>query len=256
MKLFVQTLGQGGTPLACLHGFLGSGDNLWPLADHLRASHRCLLVDLRGHGRSPHGGPYTLEGMADDVAETLADAGVGPTAVLGHSLGGKVAMALALRHPGLVERLVLADITMAKVPPVFTVLLEDMAKVPLAGLERREQAEPYLRDAEPLLATRRFLLKNLVALPEGGFRWRLDLEGLTRDHPRILDAVPAEGSPYPGPTLLIHGRDSTIVTREGLDLTRRSFPRLEVLDLPGGHWIHVDAKDAFNAAVEAFLGKP
>lgn len=251
MKLFSQSMGQGGTPLVCLHGFLGSGDNLWPLADHLKDTHRCLLMDLRGHGRSPHGGPYTLEDMADDVAETLADAGIGSTAVLGHSLGGKVAMALALRHPALVERLIVADVTMAKVPPVFTVLLQDMAKVPLR-LERREDAEPYLRDAEPLLATRRFLLKNLVAAPEGGFRWRLDLEGLSRDHQRILDSVPA-GPPYTKPTLLIHGRDSTIVTPEGIELTRRYFPALRVLDLPGGHWIHVDAKEAFNQAVEDFL---
>ncbi|HTB22895.1 MAG TPA: alpha/beta fold hydrolase [bacterium] len=251
MILYSQAIGQG-SPLVCLHGFLGSGDNLWPLADHLKASHRSLLMDLRGHGRSPHGRPYTLDGMADDVAETMGAEGLSKAAVLGHSLGGKVAMALALRHPGLVERLVLADITMAQVPPVFTALLDDMARVPLAGLTRRDEAEPFLRDAEPLLETRRFLLKNLVSTPAGGFQWRLDLEGLREDHPKILAQVP-EAAPYLGPTLLIHGKQSAIVGPEGLALTRRFFPTLRVLDLPGGHWIHVDAKDEFNAAVEEFL---
>jgi len=252
MKLFHQSMGQGGTPLVCLHGFLGSGDNLWQLADHLKNTHRCMLMDLRGHGRSPHGRPYTLEGMSDDVAETLVASGITSTAVLGHSLGGKVAMSLALRHPTLVERLVIADITMDAAPAVFTILLEDMARVPLATLTRRDEAEPFLRDAEPLLETRRFLLKNLVPAPTGGFQWRLDLEGLTEDHAKILLGVPA-GPPYQGPTLLIHGADSKIVTPEGLALTRRYFPKLRVLDLPGGHWIHVDAKEQFNAAVEEFL---
>ncbi|MGH7442382.1 MAG: alpha/beta fold hydrolase [bacterium] len=254
MKLFLQSMGQGGTPLACLHGFMGSGDNLWPLADHLKNSHRCLLMDLRGHGRSPHGQPYTLEGMADDVYETLQDAGIGPTAVLGHSLGGKVALALALRHPDMVERLIIADVTMAKVPPVFTVLLDDMARVPVHTLTRREEAEPYLQSAEPLLATRRFLLKNLVAAPGGGYQWRLDLKGLREDHERFLDAVP-KGAPFKGQALLIHGQKSDIVTPEGIALTRSFFPKLRVLDLPGGHWIHVDAKDQFNAAVGEFLNK-
>ena len=253
MKLFFSTLGQGGSPLVCLHGFLGSGDNLWPLADHLKDSHRSLLMDLRGHGRSPHGRPYTLEGMADDVAETLADAGVERSAVLGHSLGGKVAMALALRHPRLVERLVVADITMAQAEPFFGHLLDDMAAVPVASLARRDDGEPYLRDVEPILETRRFLLKNLVPDPAGGFRWRMDLEGLREDHAKVLASV-LDAPPYGGETLLIHGDRSQFVDAAGIARTRASFPRLRVLDLPGGHWIHVDAKDRFNAAVAEFLG--
>jgi len=254
MRLFTQALGQGSATLACLHGFLGSGDNLWPLADALKAGHRSILVDLRGHGRSPHGRPYTLEGMADDVAETLRADGISSTAVLGHSLGGKVAMALALRHPALVERLVIADITMAKAEPYFGHLLDDMAAVPVGTLTRRDEGEPYLRDVEPILEVRRFLLKNLVPAPEGGFRWRMDLEGLRDDHAKVLAQV-LEAGPYEGKALLIHGDRSPFVDAAGLELTRRSFPSLRVLDLPGGHWIHVDAKDRFNAAVAEFLDK-
>ena len=106
---------------------------------------------------------------------------------------------------------------------------------------------------EPILETRRFLLKNLVPSPEGGFRWRMDLEGLREDHAHLLAQV-RDGPPYPGAALLIHGSRSQFVTPEGVALTRRSFPNLRMLDLPGGHWIHVDAKDAFNRAVEEFLG--
>lgn len=252
MRLNVQAIGHG-PPLACLHGFLGSGDNLWPLADHLKAGRESLLMDLRGHGRSPHGRPYTLAAMADDVAETLRAEGHDRAAVLGHSLGGKVAMTLALRHPGLVERLVIADITMAQVKPYFGPLLEAMAATPVASLKRRDEAEPYLREAEPIVETRRFLLKNLVPAPQGGFQWRFDLAGLMADHPQVLAQVP-EGPPYPGPCLLIHGDKSELAPSEGMALTKRHFPRLEVLALPGGHWIHVDAREAFNGAVERFLG--
>lgn len=251
MRLHVQRLGQG-PPLACLHGFLGSGDNLWPLAERLKAGRESLLMDLRGHGRSPHGRPYTLEGMADDVAETLRAEGVERAAVLGHSLGGKVAMALALRHPALVERLVVVDITMAQAKPYFGPLLDAMEAVPVASLARRDDAEPYLRVAEPVLETRRFLLKNLIPAEGGGFRWRFDLRGLRQDHPKVLAQV-LNAPPWPGPALLIHGDKSELVDPEGLALTRACFPALQVRTLPGGHWIHVDAREKFNEAVKNFL---
>lgn len=263
MRLHVQRLGEG-PPLLCLHGFLGSGDNLWPLAEHLKAQRTSLLTDLRGHGRSPHGRPYSLAAMADDAAETLRAEGFGRAAVLGHSLGGKVAMTMALRHPALVEALVIADISMAAVKPYYEPLLNAMAATPVAALARRDEAEPYLRDAEPHLETRRFLLKNLIPAEGGGpprpgaaagqgFRWRFDLEGLREEHPKVLAQVP-EGPPYPGPTLLIHGDRSAMVPAEGIALTRRFFPALQVLALPGGHWVHVDSREAFNRAVEVFLG--
>jgi pimeloyl-ACP methyl ester carboxylesterase len=251
MRLHVQRLGAG-RPLACLHGFLGSGDNLWPLAEHLKAGHESLLLDLRGHGRSPHGRPYTLEGMADDVAETLQAEGVSSADVVGHSLGGKVAMALALRHPRLVDRLVIVDISMAQAKPYFDALLDAMEAVPVASLSRRDEAEPYLRVAEPVLETRRFLLKNLVPAESGGFQWRFDLHGLRQDHPRVLAQV-LSAPPWPGPALLIHGDKSELVSPEGIALTREHFPALQVLTLPGGHWIHVDAREAFNGAVGDFL---
>ena len=251
MLLYTQSFGTG-RPLVCLHGFLGSGDNLWPLADHLKATHQAWLVDLRGHGRSPHGRPYTLEGMADDVAETLKDRGLGPVDLVGHSLGGKVAMAVALHHPALVRRIVMADITMAEAKPYFGFLLEAMEATPVAQLTKREEAEPYLREAEPVLETRRFLLKNLIPKEGGGFQWRFDLDGLRDDHPKVLAQV-LDAPPFPGPALLIHGTKSELVTPEGIALTKQCFPQLRVLDLPGGHWIHVDAKDQFNRAVEQFL---
>lgn len=239
-------------PLVCLHGFLGSGDNLYPLADSLRHERRSLLMDLRGHGRSPHGRPYTLEAMADDVAETLHAQGVKKAAVLGHSLGGKVAMTLALRHPELVERLIIADITVAKVAPHYDPLLDAMAATPVATLTRREEAEPHLHAAEPNLETRRFLLKNLIPADGGGFHWRFDLAGLKEDHPKVLAQVP-QGKPYPHAALLIHGDQSDLVTHEGIEQTKSFFPKLQVVTLPGGHWIHVDAREQFNHAVHKFL---
>jgi pimeloyl-ACP methyl ester carboxylesterase len=256
MRLHVQSHGQAPEqvpPLVCLHGFLGSGDNLWPLADSLKAERKSLLMDLRGHGKSPHGRPYTLEGMADDVAETLHAEGVKKAAVLGHSLGGKVAMTLALRHPELVERLIIADITVAQVDPHYDPLLDAMAETPVATLTRREEAEPHLHEAEPNLETRRFLLKNLQPNAEGpGFHWRFDLEGLKADHPKVLAQV-AQGKPYPHAALLIHGDKSELVTPEGIEATKKFFPKLQVITLPGGHWIHVDAREPFNHAVHKFL---
>lgn len=251
MRLHVLRLGSGPS-LVCLHGFLGSGDNLWPLADFLKAERESLLMDLRGHGRSPHGQPYDLEGMADDVAETLRAEGVERAAVLGHSLGGKVAMALALHHPSLVERVVIVDITMARAQPYFGALLDAMEAVPVATLSRRDEAEPYLRVAEPVLETRRFLLKNLIPAENGGFRWRFDLHGLREDHPKVLAQV-LSAPPYPGPALLVHGDKSELVDAEGIALTKACFPALQVQTLPGGHWIHVDAREAFNASVQSFL---
>jgi esterase len=186
------------------------------------------------------------------VAETLKNHGLGQVDLVGHSLGGKVAMAVALHYPTLVRRIVMADITMAEAKPYFGFLLEAMEATPVATLAKREDAEPYLREAEPVLETRRFLLKNLIPAEGGGFQWRFDLDGLREDHSKVLAQV-LSAPPFPGPALLIHGDKSELVSPEDIARTRPYFPQLRVLDLPGGHWIHVDAKDAFNAAVDQFL---
>ena len=182
MRLVVTAQGEGGgTPVVLLHGLLGAGQNFGAVQKALAAEgHRVLALDLRNHGASPHAATMGYAEMAGDVAETLEAEGAWPAAVIGHSMGGKVAMALALARPEGVARLLVADIAPVTYPtPVFTTYVDAMRAIPLRpGLTRRD-ADAALAAAVPNPALRGFLLQNLLFAEEPP-RWRIGLEAIGR----------------------------------------------------------------------------
>jgi esterase len=252
LHLHRQSFGHG-PGLVFLHGFLGSGDNFWPHAQALKDSFTCHLLDLPGHGRSPHLACYTLKALGDEVAANLEDLGPGPFHLVGHSLGGKVACSMALRHAPLLNRVVLADISPAPTPPKHEALLKAMLAVPLAELSQRDDAEAYLRGAEPSLDVRRFLLKNLER-QDNGWRWKPDVTRFQRDISALL-AEKLEGPPFERPAMLIRGLRSDYVLDEDLDITRKVFPHLVVKPMDTGHWVHAEKPADFVKLVRDFLTK-
>jgi len=255
MKLHYREFGEAhlGTPLILLHGLLGSLVNWQRIARRLGERHRVIVPDLRNHGRSPHDPDVSYPAMAGDVLELMDHLGVAQAVLVGHSMGGKTAMWLALEQPERVEKLVVVDIAPVTYSGRLGVLLDVLLELPLGRIERRAEADEWLKGRIPDKAVRDYLLQNLVR-EEDGWRWRTNLRAL-RDGLDLISGFPEVpgGVRYPGPTLFIHGSRSDYVKPEYLPRMRQRFPRMERMALEAGHWVYAEQPEAFLAALEAFL---
>ena len=190
--------------------------------------------------------------LAEGVHATLQGLGLGPVRLVGHSLGGKVGARLAQLYPQDVERIVMADITPAPTLPKHGAILHAMRTLPLDKLTRREDAEPYLREAEPVMDVRRFLLKNLAPKAGGGWEWKPDIQAFERDEQQMLTEVMV-GPPYLGPALLIRGTKSDYVSEADVLVAKEHFPNLVVKTMDAGHWLHAEKPQEFEEILEGFL---
>lgn len=242
-----------GEPVVLLHGLFGAAQNWGAVQKRLAATgRRVIALDLRNHGASPWAGAMDYPAMAADVAETLAGLGAPRAAVIGHSMGGKVAMVLALQHPGVVERLVVADIAPVAYPPALRPYLDAMRAMSLPpGLARRE-ADAALAAAVPEAGIRAFLLQNL-RFDGAAPAWRLNLEAIADAMPAI-EGFPAFPGAYPGPVLVLGGERSGYVRAEHHAAIRALFPAARFATVPAaGHWVHAENPAGFLALVEPFL---
>ncbi len=237
--------------MVLLHGLFGSAANWGRVQRRLAEAHDVLALDLRNHGSSPHGVVEGYAAMAEDVAETLAAEGVKAASVVGHSMGGKVAMALALAHPALVTRLLVADIAPVAYEPHFRTIAAAMQALPLHPDMTRAEASAAFEPAVPDPVLRGFLLQNLRF--GGAPGWRIGLEEIAAGLPAI-EGWPASGH-YDGPVLVLRGEQSDYVRPEHRPLFRALFPAVRFATLrDAGHWLHADQPDAFLATVRAFVG--
>ncbi|WP_159998059.1 alpha/beta fold hydrolase [Roseomonas sp. 18066] len=243
-----------GRPLVLLHGLFGQAQNFAAVQKTLAANgRRVIALDLRNHGQSPHAAAMDYPAMAADVAETLdAVLGDAPVDLLGHSMGGKVAMTLALTRPARVARLVVADIAPVDYPPAFRPYAAAMQAIPLQeGLTRRE-ADAALAEAVPNPGVRAFLLQGLRFDPPA---WRIGLDEIAAALPVIEAAPPfAEGARFDGPVLALGGEKSDYIREELRPVFRQYFPAVRFGTVKGaGHWLHAEKPEGFVAAVEMFL---
>ncbi len=245
-----------GPPLALLHGLFGRSQNLTTLARRLASDFRVIAFDLRNHGASPHAPGMSYREMADDVLETLAARDALPACILGHSMGGKVAMILALTHPDSVSRLVVADIAPIAYRHSNGTLTQALLDLPLPPGLSRGQADRALTDAIPDPGVRGFLLQNLVtgANPV----WRIGLQNIAAGMADIEGFPPlADAMHYPGPTLFIRGALSNYVKDEAISVISALFSAAGMKTISeAGHWLHADQPEAFGAAIEEFLRDP
>lgn len=174
-----------GPPIAILHGLFGSGRNWRSVAQHLAAHYRVLTFDLRNHGASPWADGMSYGEMAEDLRASLRARGIERATLLGHSMGGKVAMLTGLLHPGEVDRLVVVDIAPAANPPTLLAYVRAMQAMDLHGVRRRSEADLQLAEAVSDPAERAFLLQNLV-VGENAAHWRLNLEAIERGFSEIV----------------------------------------------------------------------
>lgn len=263
--LNVLRLGDSGPHLVFLHGLFGQGRNWMSIAKAFADSHRITLVDLPNHGRSSWTEHVDYLDMAAEVAALLESDGA--ATVVGHSMGGKVAMVLALTRPELVQRLVVADMSPvdyrdeAEATGGVLGYARILLDVDLAQVDRREDADRLLAGPVPNTTVRSFLLQNLrrdAGVPNG-WRWAANLEAVVRDGARLAgwpEEALAGLAPYAGRVLWLAGELSSYVQPAYDDAMRRWFPHYRKVTLKGaGHWLHSEKPDIFVAALSRFLAR-
>jgi pimeloyl-ACP methyl ester carboxylesterase len=255
MDLHFEVEGQG-EPVIILHGLFGSLDNWRSISDKLANRFKVFLLDQRNHGRSPHSDEMDYPLMATDVRRFLERQGLHSAAVLGHSMGGKTGMQLALSYPDKVRKLIVADIAPRAYSPRHQKIIAGMLALDLSRFQTRKEIETALAPAVPELSTRQFLLKNVVRMEGGRFAWRLGLEEIKKNYPRLTEAV--EGSPpFDHPSLFIRGANSDYLFEADFSAIHRLFPKAVLQTLEGaGHLLHVESSERFVQWVANFLAAP
>lgn len=253
--LYAQVSGGDGPTVVLLHGLFGMGNNLGGIARALEDRYRVVRLDLPNHGRSPWCEAMDIPTLARCVAGWLDARVDGPVYLLGHSLGGKIGMQLALTAPQYLSALVVADIApidyAASHQRVFAAIEAVDRARPLSRRDAGELMRPHLREEGVI----QFLLLSLERGEAGDYRWRFNAEALREAYPSLLKA-PVGAAPATLPVLLIHGDGSDYVQDEGLAAARALFPRLQVTCLAdAGHWLHAEQPERFNAAVRAFFDR-
>ncbi len=252
VKLHFQVYGEG-KPVVIIHGLFGSLENWHTISLGLAAQFQVYAVDLRNHGRSPHDPLINYDVMAADIAEFMADQKIGEASLIGHSLGGKVAMQLALTDPARVAKLVVADMAPREYEPHHETILTALLSLPLESLQTRRQAEHALESKIPDLAVRRFLLKNLKRNAEGQFFWQNNLRALQANYPHLAAGVRTDRV-FDKPALFLRGELSDYLRPEDEPLIRRLFPHSEIRTVAGaGHWMHAEVPETFLRNVQEFL---
>jgi pimeloyl-ACP methyl ester carboxylesterase len=269
-RLAVRTVGEGGPDVVFVHGLFGQGKNWTTIAKGLADGHRVTLLDLPNHGHSPWTERVDYLDMVELVAAELERLGQ-PVTLVGHSMGGKVAMQLALRRPELLRALVVVDIAPVEYPlqggrtddpdeeaSPFAAFIAGMRAMDLSSVKTRADADAALKAAVPSRMVRSFLLQSLVREglgDDGGWRWRLNLELLERDLDELRGFPdPPAGATYDGPVLWIAGANSTYVLPDDRPRMGALFPATRLVKVKGaGHWVHSEQPEIFLTTLRLFL---
>ena len=240
-----------GNPLLILHGFFASSRNWRAIARQLAHHRRVLVLDMRNHGNSPHDPVMDYPSMTADVLAVLDKLHIEKADILGHSMGGKIAMWFALRYPQRLGALIVVDIAPVSYQHSFDPTILALKNLPLNDFSNRKQMEEWLAPAIADLNYRQFLLQNLV-FANGSYSWRVNLDYFQRNAPNIVAFPQTQtGEYYPRPALFLAGEHSRYIQSEAV---LQLFPAAEIQEVPGaGHWLHVDAPQVFMAQVERWL---
>lgn len=253
MILHSQILGEG-KPFVILHGFLGMSDNWKTLGTQFSEDgYEVHLLDLRNHGRSFHSDDFSYDFMVKDLEKYCEEKNLENIILLGHSMGGKVAMEYASKNPGNVERLIVVDISPRAYPPHHQDILNALDDLDFSKISTRQEAEEELSKSIKEVGVRLFLLKNLYRKSKDEFGLRINLPVL-KDSMEVIGVSLSEDAIFPGKTLFINGGNSDYIREEDRELIKNHFPdaRIETIQ-DAGHWVHAEQPEAFYEAVSSFL---
>ena len=254
LELASQAFGASGSAVVVMHGLFGAARNWTSIAKRLAEDHRVFALDLRNHGASPWSDDVSYAAMAEDVRSFIEAEGIEPAVLIGHSMGGKVAMRLALEYRDLVEKLIVADIAPVAYQHSFDEYFDAMRGVDLKAARRRADVEAALAPGIPDRGIRAFLLQSLTR-DDDGFAWQLNLDALAM-HMDDLTGWPDDlpGRQFDGPTLFVGGERSDYLQPAHRESILVLFPEARFTTLKeAGHWLHAEQPDAFLRTVRAFL---
>ena len=252
MQLHFKQLGHG-EPLVLLHGLFGSLDNWFGLAPRLAEKFHVFIPDLRNHGHSPHNESMDYPLMAADVARFFAVQKIKSASVIGHSMGGKVAMQFALDFSARVKKLVVVDMAPRAYLRAHDHIFEALLALDLKAFQSRTQIEEALAVKIPSLNLRRFLLKNLGRDEHGKFIWKMNVRGVAENYSRLGEGLRPQNQ-FEQPTLFIRGGKSDYLAEADVAEIHRRFPAAEIQTIAAAnHWVHADAPEEFLRRVLDFL---
>lgn len=242
-----------GQPVIILHGLLGSLDNWQSIARELGRSYKVFTVDLRNHGKSPHSDTMNYEVMAADVLALMDKLGLIHAHIIGHSMGGKVAMYFALHYPERIDKLVVVDISPKAYSRGHDQIFKALFAIDPALIDSRGEADQQMQVYVPEPAIRLFLLKNLARDADGHFYWKMNLEVIYKNYEAIIEAIESTW-PYTKPVLFLRGGKSAYISEEDALSITDLFAQATIKTIPNaGHWLHADAPELFISRVTDFL---
>lgn len=250
MKLHYQIIGTG-KPLIVVHGLFGSSDNWRSMNKYFAKQNQVISIDLRNHGRSPHSDDQSLLDMAEDIYELCQDLALNKVNILGHSLGGKVAMKFAELYEQYVDKLIIVDISPRGYEGKHTPLMDAMMALNFLELKSRKHVDEALAVSVPDQQVRQFLLMNL-SLDDEQLKWRINLPALKANYKKFMQAVFTESNSEIT-SLFIYGEHSDYVTAQDREDIKQIFPYAEFAAVPSGHWVHAERPQQFKQIVEEFL---
>lgn len=255
MDLFYREYGNG-APVIMIHGLLGMSDNFIPVAKKLAEQYKVILPDLRNHGNSPHSEDFDLNVLTEDIVELFHKLNFNSAVIMGHSLGGRVAISAALKHPELFSRLIVEDMAPRKYSGNKSInnLLQAMNRLDLKSMKSINDIDESLKQLIPDVRNRQLVLKNIARMGEGVYDWKLNLKVITTKVESLMTPV-FENVEFSKPTLFIKGGKSNLIRPEDYEIIYKFFPAATIETIPNaGHWVHADEPLLFLEKVTAFLG--
>jgi len=257
MQLNFKSFGSG-QPFVILHGLFGMLDNWQSIAKDLSTDYLMYIMDHRNHGRSDHDSQMDYASMSADVRETMESQWLYDGAIImGHSMGGKTAMQLALQDADLVKQLIIVDIAPISYSGGHEQIIEALQSVPIREANSRNVVQEHLSQMIPKTEIVSFLMKNLSRTKSGGYEWKMNLEAIANNYEVLMGFDTSDCIPYQGPTLFIKGGLSDYITDESLDTIQHWFPNNQIISVDGaGHWVHAERPVEIKNIIRSFLEQP
>jgi pimeloyl-ACP methyl ester carboxylesterase len=258
MQLYYRKFGEtGDQPIIILHGIFGTSDNWFSYARRLsQEGFEVFTLDQRNHGQSPHSDIFNYLAMTDDLFDFIDEHDIEDPIILGHSMGGKVAMRFALENPQLVSKLIVVDISLKAYGPrkQHRSIIQAMKSVDLSALKNRSDVEEQISQLVPEIRIRQFIMKNLHRKEKDEFEWRINIPGIEKNLDQLFDGIDTI-TKFDKPTLFVKGGASDYILLDDYDQIRYNFPNAEIITIAdASHWVHVESPERFYQLTMGFAG--